>query len=99
MTKLKVPMCLSSLSFCLIRHRTLVISWNHLGSDIGVEHHKQSNQASQDDAVLEHSFENGRFVSFLMSGSARNHDALCIDHLAHDAACAVGRSHQDRTDA
>ena len=55
---------------------------------------KNSHQSRERQAVEEHKAQDVAFVSVPLGRRAGDHDALGVDHLAHDAAATVGRRHQ-----
>ncbi len=58
-----------------------------------------AHQRGQREAVEEHVAQDVAFVAVPLRGRRRDDDALRVDHLAHDAAGAVGRGHQHRREA
>src|SRR2546421_87221 len=73
-------------------------SRNHARKYISLEVHKQAHQHREDQAVLEHVAQDLALTAFLVGRHAGDHDALGINHLAHDAARAVAGGGEERRD-
>jgi len=68
---------------------------DELGEDVGVEHDDDADDRGQGDGVPEDEAEDGAFLADLVGGGGGDADGLGVDHFAHDAAGAVGGTHQD----
>ena len=60
--------------------------------------HQHANQYSEGKTVKECEPQNAPLMPVPFRGCGSDDDALGVDHLAHDAARAVGSRHQDRID-
>ena len=63
--------------------------------DIRLQENENTNEAGESDAVPENVSEDVPFMTIPLRSGTGDHDALRVDHFAHDAPGAVGRSHQD----
>ncbi len=79
----------------------LVLANHHLVErpGVGVQRHQNADQGRQRDAMEEHVAQNAALVPVPVGRSARHHDALRVNHLAHHAARTVGGAHQHWTKA
>src|ERR1700676_3236626 len=68
---------------------------DELGEDVGVEHDDDADDGGQGYRVPEDEAEDGAFLADLVGGGGGDADGLGVDHLAHDAAGAVGGAHED----
>src|SRR5579863_8246884 len=68
---------------------------DELREDVGVEHDDDADDGGEGDGVPENETEDGAFVADLIGGGGGDADGLCIDHFAHDAAGAVGGTHEN----
>src|SRR5215469_10615242 len=60
-------------------------------SNVGVEHHDQTDDRTQSDRVPDHEAKDHAFVADLVGGRGGHADRLRVHHLAHHATGAVGR--------
>src|SRR5215468_15321 len=68
-----------------------------LRSNVRVEHHDETDNEREKDAVLQREAEQPAFVLAFHGGRSRSDgDARQADHLSHHSTCRVSRSHQDR---
>src|SRR5262249_53165869 len=68
-----------------------------LRGNVRVEHHDETDNKREKDAVLQREAEQAAFVLAFHGGCSRcDGDARQTDHLSHHSTCRVSRSHQDR---
>src|SRR6202047_1560056 len=60
-----------------------------------LQEHQDADEAGEGDAVPEDVAQDLSLLALLAGGHAGHHDALGVDHLAHDAAAAVAGAGQD----
>src|SRR6185369_6856684 len=63
------------------------------GPDVGLGGDEQAHQGAQGDGVEEDVAQDLSFMAIPVRGGGGDDDGLGIDHLAHDAARAVGGGH------
>src|SRR5579864_2758468 len=69
---------------------TRPFSGDHAPKHIRLKQYQHPDQQGQGQAVKEDVAEDGALIALLVGGDAGDDDALGVDHLAHDAARAVG---------
>src|ERR1700719_2727476 len=72
---------------------------NILRKNVGVYHNDHADDGCQRHRMPEQETENRSFMADLIGRGGGNANRLGVHHLAHDATSAVGRTHQNRTEA
>src|SRR5262249_48851777 len=70
-------------------------SWNNACPEVRRDKDQDTHQKGQDQSVEENEAQDGPLLAMLPGRGGGPHDALGIDHLAHDPAGAVGGGQQD----
>src|SRR3989442_5857674 len=68
---------------------------DELWEDVGVYHNDDADNGSERHGVPEDEAEDRAFVADLIGGGGSDADGLCVNHLAHHAAGAVGCTHEN----
>src|SRR6059058_1211794 len=68
---------------------------DHTGEDVGLQHNQKTNEAGEHDRVPEDEAQDRAFMSEPVGRGRGDDDRLRVDHLAHDPAGGIGRTHQD----